>query len=488
MANYNQQGRVGVAQHPKDPASMAAIRFWRHAVNAPMKPNRVHLAVFALLMTVYGAWLAAFWPGIFGQDSLAVVRHVEGDGTFQSGKPLFWYLFVRTLYGPSLLVEWPVMAQLLGCALIFTRILGWCWAQGLKGVFFFVLVFIALAPPVLYYGSALYPDGLFAAAAAGLCFEAWLIARGRRVGTVSLIWLLTLTPAALFLRSNGIYLVAVLIPVLFSVQRKDKVKIVSVVLLWITAFLAADRVYGPIQEHGALFPLAVFESVNFVQPSATGLLPENYFLTEPTLDVLRNRGPIRDILSFYYRDYWDPLIYVGYGPTLGSLNAAQRDVIVREFLCCNLWSNFPAFAASRLNVFLVSALGKGWFTRLDDVTRLLPQTRSQSQIRPFPVTDLRNSMQAAFDWSFRYRWILWTPFLGIALVAALMLRGWRRRDWVLFFLVAPFAVQLGGIFLMSVAGEHRYMLPFFIGAAAWLPMWFAADPASPERPSSPEGD
>lgn len=440
-----------------------------------------HLLVFAVLLGVYACWLVAFWPGFFGQDSLALALQVESEGARSSGKSLAWYLFGRLTYGPGRLVEWPVACQLVFAAAVFTRILGWCWARGMRKTFAFVGIFIALSPATLYYQSLLYPDGPFSVAAAGLCFEAWKVAHERRLTRFSLAWMLVLAPVAFFFRDNGIYLALLLAPPFLALGPSGRVQIASVLLVWVGLHTVAARLHGPVPSPGVLFPLSVFETINFVQPaiSATGLHTEAEFLTAPTVEALRSFRPIREIAAYYDRDYWDTLVYLRSGPQVGNLNPSQREVILREFLCCNLWNNFPAFAASRVNVFLVSALGKGWFTRPQAILETLPQTQSASQVRPYADTLVGRIGRAVHERSFRYRWLLWSPLPGLALVVALLVRGWRRRDGTVLLVALPFVLQAGGIFLFSIAGEHRYLLLFFTGTAALLPIWVASRAAGP---------
>ena len=443
--------------------------------------RRPFLAVFLLLVLAYCVWLLAFWPGVLGQDSLAVILQIE-EGKIQSGKPIFWYLFVKWLYEPHRLIEVSVAVQLLLSAFIFARILAWCWNQGMRKTFAFILLFICLAPPVLYYQSALYSDGLFSAAVAGLTFEAWLIVRARRASAFSLAYLAVLAPIALFFRANGIFMLVILVPVLLAVPRRDKLKISAIFLFWLVCFVVANYTHKSMARHGTLFPLAIYETINFLQPyvNRTRVTGVDDLVTPDTITFLERRKPIREILAFYDRDYWDPLVYRAAGPGFLSLSKQEKALVVREFFCCNLWKNIPAFTASRVNIFLVAALAQGGFGGLDEVFTIVPMTQTGSVIRPFEMGPLRPLIRSAFDWSFAHRWLTWTPFLGIGLLVALMLRGWKRRQWPLLLLVAPLALQLGGIFFFSIAGEYRYLLLFFISAAALLPIYVATrEGASP---------
>ena len=63
------------------------------------------------------------------------------------------------------------------------------------------------------------------------------------------------------------------------------------------------------------------------------------------------------------------------------------------------------------------------------------------------------------------------PFLGLGLLAWALVTGTRRRNWPMLLIAAPMLVQLGGIVLFSIAGEYRYILPFFALPLVLLPMY-----------------
>jgi len=105
---------------------------------------RVFFVVLALIGSVYAFWLLTFWPGILGEDSVAILLKAQPGSSFQSGKTTAWYFFVRAFAGPTGLVEFPIAVQLLLCAVFFARILAWCWQQDMKGIFFFSLFLCAL--------------------------------------------------------------------------------------------------------------------------------------------------------------------------------------------------------------------------------------------------------------------------------------------------------------------------------------------------------
>ncbi|MEO5671216.1 MAG: hypothetical protein ABIR26_11040, partial [Ramlibacter sp.] len=204
-----------------------------------MKAAKPFLIVFSVLALVYGAWLMTFWPGIMGEDSLAILLQIEGR-PMKLMKPLVWYLFVKFLYEPHRHMEVAIILQLLLGALVFSRMLAWTWRAHLIKTFFFVLFFVALALPVLYYQSALYPDGVFSLAVTGLVFESWLIVRAKRAGILSLAWLAVLVPFALFFRPNGIFMLVILIPLVVAVPIGDKLKISAIFVAWCGLALVAN--------------------------------------------------------------------------------------------------------------------------------------------------------------------------------------------------------------------------------------------------------
>ena len=437
-----------------------------------MKADKPFLIVFAVLALFYGAWLMTFWPGIMGEDSLAILLQIEGR-PLDVMKPVIWYLFVKLLYEPHRHIEVAIILQLLLGALIFARMLAWTWREHLTRTFFFVLFFVALAPPVLYYQSALYADGVFSLAVAGLVFESWLIVRAKRASNWSLAWLAVLVPFALFFRPNGIFMLVILIPLVAAVPFADKLKISAIFLAWCGLALIANARHPAWNQHGSMFPLALYETVNFLQPNPTGIRPVREHITQSTLDVLESRMPAGDVLKFYDRNYWDPLVFRQAGPQYLKLSEEQKQVVVRDFLCCNLWDNLPAFFGSRVHIFLMSAFANGGFASPVETATFLPQTQSASRVHPFDMGWVGRFMNGAVTVSYGQRWWMWTPCLGIGLLAAIMARNWRRREWLLLLVMAPLALQLAGVFFFSIASEFRYLLFIFTATAALLPIYVA---------------
>ena len=114
------------------------------------------LALLLMLAGAYGLWLITFWPGVLGEDSVAVLQEVRNPEAFRSGKTVVWYYFVKLLYGTTARVEVPIVASLLLCAVLLTRMLDWYWKNALYKTFFFVLLTIALAPHMIYFMGTLY--------------------------------------------------------------------------------------------------------------------------------------------------------------------------------------------------------------------------------------------------------------------------------------------------------------------------------------------
>ena len=197
------------------------------SVITPKRDARPFIGFLGLITAIYAFWLVTFWPGILGQDSLAILLEVLNPAQ-QSGKPSFWYWFVRLTYQGHELVEIPIAAMLGLGALIQARILGWCWAQGLKKTTLFLFVFVTLTPHFVFFIGSLYPDGIYSIAVAGLMFECWLIARNRYCSWTSLVMVALTLPFAAFARSNGmVFIVPVLllVAVLWKHQRKQGLQI-----------------------------------------------------------------------------------------------------------------------------------------------------------------------------------------------------------------------------------------------------------------------
>ncbi|WP_431777569.1 acyltransferase family protein [Ottowia caeni] len=322
---------------------------------------------FAFLLLLLGAcyitWLIACWPGVLGQDSLATMLEVETNREAQAGKPAFWYLYNLLLYGPWRLVEVPILVQSLISVIVSARILSWMLEQRHFKSFWYCLFFVALAPSVLYYSAALYSDGIYTMSMMGMLFEVWICYRARRINSVSAIMLAITLPFALFARPNGLINAVALIALFFALPKLDRWKLVGMALPWLLVALYANSQFKHRAPIGSIFPLALYETVGFMEHRPMGLWEHNKPRISPkSVEALTSNGKtLEHISKFYDHYYWDPLIFNPAGPALLYLSKEAKTTIIREFFKYNLWHNFPAFAASRVNIFLYSALANGEF-------------------------------------------------------------------------------------------------------------------------------
>ncbi|PVY64043.1 putative membrane protein DUF2142 [Paracidovorax citrulli] len=439
---------------------------------SPASGGRPFAAILALLTVYYAVWLLIFWPGVLGEDSLGILLEVQDPVNMRSGKPVFWYYFVKIFYEPGHRVEVPIAVLTLICAVVFSRILAWSWAQGFRKTTAFLLVFVALAPHTVFFIETLYPDGIYSVAVAGLTFEIWLSARHRRLSKASLAMIALTLPFAAFARPNGIIF---LVPVGMLVLMVDKGRrrwLGAIVLAWCTLMVGASQAHKS-AGHGVLYPLAIYETVNFLQPR-----PMNLWISQPrvlpgTVEILEKYKPLQTYLDYYDPDYWDPLQFAEKGPRVSGMAKADRDAVVKDFFRYNLWQNVPKFLGSRVNIFFVSAFAMGGMPGHVYAQIVLRQLDTESTYRLFQLSEAEKVATDIYEFSWRWRWLLWTPFLGIALVIYALLKGIRRRDGPLLITSIPMVVQLGAIFIFSIAGEYRYLLPFFMIALPLLPMLLA---------------
>ena len=439
---------------------------------------------FVLLLLIYGAWLMVFWPGVLGEDSLAILLHVENPGTFNSWKPTLWYRYVQLLYAPFRLTELPIAGLMLLSAFIMARILGWCWSRRMVRTTLFLLVFICLAPHVIYFLGILYPDGIFSVAVAGLLFETWLLGQQRKAGFLSLLNLAIAFPFALFARSNGIIFLIPAAALVFMVRhRASRVWIGAIVAGW-CGLMALLAHHDQRPTHQALYPLALYETVNFLQPRPMSNWWPEPRVSPPTLEAMTRNHPLALYLSHYDPDYWDPLNFNPAGPRAMALPQQDRDIITREFFRHNLWHNFPKFMGSRVNVFLVAALADGGYPGIafDYSQTILGQLHAQSVYRKFGLDGAERLAKSIHQGSYQYRWLLWTPFLGMGLMFLALSIGIRERNAAFLLVSVPMLLQLGGIFVFSIAGEYRYLLHFFTLPLALLPLIVAHKRREPSPP------
>lgn len=429
--------------------------------------------LFILIAVIYGVWLVVFWPGALGEDSIAIIKEVLDPDRFLSGKTNFWYWFVRLFYLDHERVEVPIGIMLILSAIIQARILGWCWIQKLKKTTAFLLIFITLAPHFILYIGTLYPDGIYSVAVVGLLFESWLIACTKRCGFASFVMVAVTFPFAAFARPNGIVFI---VPVVFlSVwiwkhYRRDGTLLGIIVAAWCAANIIGYRQH-PSQTQKAAYPLAIFETVNFLQPRPMNLWTATPRISPQTITTLKKYNPIDVYFKNYDPDYWDALVYLEGGPHVQSFSEADRKIITREFFRYNLWHNIPKFWGSRINVFLTACLAQGGAPPDPTYAKhVIDIVKSKSTYRLFGLNRTETLMSRIYEFSYMYRWLFWTPFLGLGLMCWALVIGIGSRDWPMLLVATSMLVQFGGILFFSIAGEYRYILPFFTLPLALLPM------------------
>jgi hypothetical protein len=436
---------------------------------SPRREALTFLLVFTTVVIIYGTWFVAFWPGFLGEDSLAVFLEIENDGTFHSGKPVFWYYFIKILSGPNELVEIPIAVQMLVSAVVFSRILSWCLVQKMQRIFIFGLFLICLAPNMLFFVGLLYADGIYAVCVVGLLFEFWLVSQRRRITPASLVVLLLVFPFAVFARANGMVFLATVVPLIFTLSNTDRCKLIALSIIWCGVVFVETHAHKP-RTHSVVFPMALFETVNFLRPHPMNLWQESPRVSEATKNIITKWQPLEKVLEYYDPDYWDTLVYKPGGPDFFRFDRNDRKKITAEFFRYNLWHNLPAFLGSRVNIFMVSTLAGGGFPSLEGSKYYISRIKSQSQFRLMGMSSLESILTKIYNFSFSYRWLLWSPLLGVFLTISALLRGWRHRDISILIVAVPLVIQLVGIFFFSIAGEYRYLLPYFTSPLLLLPV------------------
>ena len=429
------------------------------------------LAFLTLLTAIYGFWLMVFWPGVLGQDSIAILLEVNDPINQASGKPAFWYFFVKLFYSGHEHVEAPIGVIMLLSAIIQTRILSWTWSRGLKKTAIFLFVFICTAPQAIFFIGTLYPDGVYSIAIAGLLFELWIISESKKISKTSLLLILVI-PFAAFSRPNGIiFLVPVAVLALWLWKQNRRASVFLTTLLALNCLLIGlINSAHPNRSHGSLYPLVIYETVNFLQPRPMNLWVASPRVSQKTVDAMEKHKPLQVYLENYDRDYWDPLVFKSDGPQVLNIPRSERKIIIREFFRYNLWRNIPAFLSSRVNIFLTSAFAQGGLPSHTYAEQVIKIIKSRSEYRIFKLTDAEKLLFNEFEVSYNIRWLLWTPFLGLALLFIAMRDGITKCNKSLLLISIPMIVQLGGIFLFSIAGEYRYILPFFTITLVFLPI------------------
>ena len=435
---------------------------------------RQFLAVFALLFLFYAAWVCASWPGMLGQDSLAIILEIETDRSVQANKPALWFLFNLLLYGTTARAEIPVIVQTLVCVIVCARILSWLLTRRMYKSFAYCLFFVALAPSVALYASSMYSDGVYAIALCGMLFEVWRCMRRRAIDWPSAIMLFITIPFAVFARPNGVINLLAIVILACALSWNQRKYLLLIAVPWCLAGFGSQALIKYNHPIGSVFPLALYETVGFLEHRPMGLWEFNEpRVTPKTIQALTSNGAKIETLQEYYDHYyWDPLIFNPKGPALMALSKKNRKTIIKEFFKYNVWHNFPAFAASRVNVFLFSALARAAMPGPRGADYILEQTQSVSTRQAFDLPT-NEPLLKWFDFSVGVRAIYWAPWLGLWLISVGALRCARTRDKAACTVSGIFVLQLAAVFVFSIAGEYRYILAFFTAPLALLPVLYS---------------
>lgn len=443
----------------------------------PYSRYRFFFCLWAGIALIYLLWLVSFWPGVIGPDSYAVMLESETQREFQSGKPIFWFLFVDFFYSPWRLVEIPIAVQMLTSSIIFTRALTWMAEQNLRKSFKFSLIFIVLAPCLVFYNGSLYSDGIYASTLACMLLEIWICSKKRSIGNISVFIFFVTIPFAIFSRPNGIANFIPLIYLLYLLQGSHRRKLAIIIIGWSALAVAGNIVHRNKHSIGTVFPLAVYETVGFLENRPMGLWEmDKPRITPRSQQALESTGKsIQEVQQFYDHYYWDPLIFRPDGPTLLSMSSSNKKIIIKDFFKYNLWHNFPAFAASRVNIFLYAAFASGGIPgSLGSTQYFLPQTKSRSIPEEYNLpTD--SFFQKWLDFSMDYSKIFWTPWLGILLIISTFRKSIIARHKTAIVISGTMLLQLIAVFIFSIAGEYRYLLAFFTAPLALLPIHASLD-------------
>lgn len=426
----------------------------------------------AVLMLVYTVWYAMVWPGPIGPDGYGVAFNIDQGTAGFTGKEAGWMLYALLTYGVSQRFEVMVIPLLALHALMFSRMIGWTALQGQWKVAAALLVLVACTPHVLTYAASAYPDSAFSLAYVAVLFEVWLALRRGRLSAFSLGYLALLIPLAIFFRANGIVLLLPLVYLCWRLGGGMRWALAAVVVAWVAVVQVGAAHHGLRGGQSAMRSLILFETVNFMQTRPMNLWQNQHMVTERTREVIHRYASQESLDRHFDRDYWDTLWHQNQDVIrFREMTREDRRVLRREFFTYNLWRNIPAFISSRVNILLASALAQGGIVGPMDAGHTLtdiPQARST--FNPLGLYRLKEAVVAGFDCSYAWRYLTWTPCIGLALLWLVGRRAYARRDAVDGLIVAMLAVQLVAITLLSTAAEYRYLLMFFYAPLLLVPM------------------
>lgn len=415
------------------------------------------------------------WPGVLAEDSLAVIRFLDGLTPFGTGKTAFWMRFMELTYGTTKRVEVPILLLASLCLLVLCRIQIYLLNKRSYKAFFFCLFFITLAPQLIVLNITLIGDGIFAVATIGLFFEIYLSCKRKELSATSTIIILLTSSFALLTRTNGLAAVIPMAAALWFLPRpKDKL----IIAIVIGANLIGMQLLNNAQNEkpqSAIFSLVIWETINFLQPPAAKLPTSLDRVSVKTITTLEELEPLDLYLKYYDKEYWDPLNFYPNGPQVGRLTSRQKKILIQEFFKKNLPKNLAAFMGSRTHVFFASALAYSGLPWPAYTPVVLPQTQSISKPHIANGDTIYKAPDKIYLTSYKYRNLLWTPFIAIILLFSTIKKFSKHPKSIEFAITATLILQLCGIFFFSAASEYRYLSIIIYTPLILLPMLSAID-------------
>ena len=429
------------------------------------------IIVFLFFFLVYGIWYSVFWPGPTGQDGYSLLMHINQGNPKWTGKEGAWLIYALLTYGTTGHVEAITIPLLLLHVLIFTRLILHLWNIGCKKIASASAIFIACTPHVLNAASSLYPDSIFSLAFIALLFEIWIALKNGLTKANSLL-IFILFPIASSFKANGIIVVLPMLYLAWELKpRSQKVFIILTMLVWGSIGAICHQVFDLGKGHPALKPLVLFETTNFMQSRPMGLWETRHMVTDRTKEIMYRHISQDAIDELYDRDYWDTLWHANQDRVrFRGMSKTDWRHLRTDFFTYNLWRNIPAFTASRVNIFLASALAQGGIvppTAGKDVLAIVP---TNSTYNPFQFDGLQNFLLQFFDFTYAWRFLFWSPFVGLVLLAMAAKKNASTHNTANRVILATLFIQLAGIFLMSIAAEYRYLLIFFYSPLLLVPI------------------
>lgn len=244
--------------------------------------GRFWVASFALLLACYTLCFLENWPGVLTQDSLSSIEQALGVAEWSN-----WHPFAFTaLVAPFVLAgdAWGDIAvgvafystfQLTLCAAVLSYVCRWLYARGARKGALAALAFFALNPVIAKYSITMWKDVPFSLAMALYVLALFDVAMAcgpfRAKGAVGgwptkgrLPWssgalLIASSLAVCLLRSNGVYVVAVVAMVLLAMhwRRFCAWMRVGIAASPIAAILVVTLLYGALGVKPAPFQEAV---------------------------------------------------------------------------------------------------------------------------------------------------------------------------------------------------------------------------------------